>query len=143
MALRRAIMAQLGSFDTRLVRGHDAEYYERCMRHRLNMVYEPAALVYHKLGVERLNARHLRRMRLLRGRDKAFYFPWTGVLPVTLMPLGRYRRMLQAGGRWVVALALRRPFAERLHQELIVREDVSFWCHRLLIAVGVRDRYSS
>ena len=130
-AIRRPALERIGEFDVRMVRAQDTEYYWRCIRHGVTVVYEPRALAYHTLGSERMTPEHFRRWRRRTGYYHAYLIPWRKHHLLTLLPLGWYGRIFATAGRWLGAWMMRRPWGERFRLELSLREAGSMWLHRL------------
>ena len=131
MAIRRDVVRRIGGYDTRMLRAQDTEYYRRCINHGLAVVYEPAALVYHKIRAERMTPPNFRRWRHMTGYYHAYLLPWRKYHLVTIVPIAWYRETLGFAVGWVAAAAARRSWAERFRYELKLREQLSAWWHRL------------
>ena len=131
LAIRRDVVERVGGYDVRMIRAQDTEYYWRCIRQGLAVVYEPAALAYHTLGEDRMTPEHFRRWRHRTGYYHAYLVPWRKHHLLTIMPLPWYRKTLTMSVRWMRALATRRPWGERFREELRLREAWSVWLHRL------------
>ncbi len=131
MAIRREAMARVGGFDERMIRGQDSEYYERCLAAGLRIVYEPAAVVAHLIGPDRLTLQYLRQWRHRQGVFEARRIPWKPLHLITVMPLWRWAVSLRIIGRWVAATLLGRSWWQRFYCELKVREEAGVWGERL------------
>lgn len=131
MAIRRHAVERLGGWDVRLSFLQDTEYYRRAVDAGLRIVYEPAAVVSHKIGPERLTATYFRRRRRHAGVYWARGIPWSRRHLVTVMPLGRYRRTWGLTRDWVRSLLGGVPWWQRFHRELLLRDDLSVWWYRL------------
>ena len=131
MAIRREAVERVGGFDTRMVRGQDREYYERCAQEGLVLCYEPAALAYHLVGDDRLTPAYFRRWRARQGRYDAYLLDWRMSDLLTILPLWWYRDAGLAVGRLCRASWMRRPSWERFRQELVLRHALSVWLRRL------------
>lgn len=131
MAVRRTVVQRIGGFDVRMDRAEDTQYYEQCLRHGLNVVYEPAALAYHPVGADRMTAAHFRRWNDVTGYYHAYLVPWKPAHLLAIMPCWWYRQMLGFGMAWLRALASRRPWVDRFYYELRGRRHLSLWFHRL------------
>lgn len=130
MAIRREKAQQVGDFNVRLVRGQDAEYYDRWMERGLQVVYEPAALVYHKIGPDRLSVDYLRRWRHRQGYYNAYRVPWKSSHLLTVMPLWRGAVTVRVLGEWVRAVVTRQSWWTRFLWELKLRSELGVWAHR-------------
>ncbi len=78
MAVRREVVqrigglrADLGKLDGSLRTGEDHEFFLRMLRAGFSGVYEPTAVVHHRVGSERLERRYFRRWLHQNGRDVA------------------------------------------------------------------------
>ncbi len=78
MAVRREVVqrigglrADLGKLDGSLRTGEDHEFFLRMLRAELTGVYEPTAVVHHRVGTERLDRRYFRHWLHQNGRDVA------------------------------------------------------------------------
>ncbi len=131
MAIRRDVVQRIGGYDTRLVRAQDTEYYCRCIDHGLAVVYEPAALVYHKIRAERMTPQSFRRWRHMTGYYHAYLLPWHKTHLLTIMPLWRYQRTWQLLSIWLKRTLRGSPWWERFHFELLLREDLTIWRRRI------------
>jgi len=132
LAIRRAVVHQIGHYDSRIMgRAEDTEYYYRCVRHGLRVVYEPTALVYHKVWPERMTPEYLRWWHHTTGYYHAYVLPWSASHVLTVVPTDRYLLSFGLALRWGLALIIRRPWAERFYCELLLRLGFSAWLHRL------------
>lgn len=131
MAIRREATEQVGGFDPKMVRINDAEYYRRCVKRGLNVIYEPAALVHHKLGAERVTPTYFRQRYQTSGYYRAYLIPWRPAHLLTLLPLWWYRTTLRLAGRWTRHVVTRAPWVVWFADELRLRESLSLWFHRL------------
>ena len=131
MAIRREVIRKIGVYDTRMVRAQDTEYCRRCVRHGLKVAYEPAALVYHKIGVEKMHPAYFRRWRHMTGHFHAYLLPWSAVHLFTIVPMSWYRDVFQLTTAWLKSVVARRPWNQRFWYELKLRELFSIWLHRL------------
>lgn len=78
MAVRRSVVSyvgglhvDLGKLDGSLRTGEDHEFFLRMLHAGFSGVYEPAAVVHHRVGSERLHRRYFRRWLYQNGRDVA------------------------------------------------------------------------
>ena len=130
LAIRREVVARVGGFDIRLLRSQDTEYYQRCRRTGIRVVYEPGAVVRHKVGPERLTLKYLRIWRHRTGYYHAYLPPWRKYHLLTVLPLYWYRVLIDNAFRWVGSFVARRPWRERFIYELWLRNSFSQWLHR-------------
>ena len=101
LVIRRDATERIGGLDERLPFLQDTEYDPRAVRGGLAVVYEPAAVVYHKIGPERLVPRYFRRRRRQAGLYRALVMPWTRADLLTIAPLGLYARIARLAAGWV------------------------------------------
>jgi GT2 family glycosyltransferase len=78
MAVRRLVIrsvgglrADLGKLEGSLRTGEDHEFFLRMLQSGFRGVYEPTAVVHHRVGAERLDRRYFRRWLHQNGRDVA------------------------------------------------------------------------
>jgi len=77
MAFKRSVFLAEGGFDTRIGRfgaygsGEDQELVERLIQRGYQVVYEPAAVVLHRVDPSRMRKRYFRRWHFVAGRDRA------------------------------------------------------------------------
>ena len=98
MAVRREVFQRigglrpdLGKLDGSLQTGEDHEFFLRMLRAGFNGVYEPTAVVHHRVGAERLNRGYFRRWLHQNGRDVArLNRSYTQVQVPSLMRAPRY-----------------------------------------------------
>jgi glycosyltransferase involved in cell wall biosynthesis len=130
-AIRRNIYEQLGGFRTHLVCGEDTEYFYRCARRRLRIVYEPAVLAYHKIGGERLTPAYFRWRHHRNGYYHALLLPWRKYHLLTITPIEWYQEASKWVWRWLREVCAGHPWEERFICELRLRDRWSQWTHRL------------
>ncbi len=80
MSIKRALLVACGGFSTRLGRTgrnlislDETELFYRLNQQGIKVVYQPGALVYHRVEVERVTRRWLLRRSLADGRSKAIF----------------------------------------------------------------------
>ena len=95
IAVRREVVERLGGFDVRRLRGEDIELFNRYRREGVKVVYEPEAVVHHRVGKERLTPVYFRAWYEAAGRYRAYGMPWRPHHLITLMPLYGYRELLR------------------------------------------------
>jgi GT2 family glycosyltransferase len=77
LAIRRSVFIEIGGFDTALGRrglfggGEDREIQERLIRRGYKVVYDPTAIVRHRVEPYRMRKRYFRRWHLAAGKDRA------------------------------------------------------------------------
>ncbi len=131
LAIRKEAAQRVGGYDPLMVRAQDTEYYRRCVRHGLELVYEPQALAYHKLGGDRMTPDYFKRWRHRTGYYHMYLIPWRKYHVVTLLPMWWYRETFYFFTGWIRKTLTRRPWPERFGDELRLREAWSLWLHRV------------
>jgi GT2 family glycosyltransferase len=131
LAIRREAVQRLGGWDERLEYLQDTDYYRRAVRAGLNVVYEPEAVVYHKIGPERLTPRYFRRRRRKAGFYLARQAPWSARHLLTVMPWPLYAKIGRSAAGWVQCTLRGSPWWQRFQHELSLRESLGTWWHRL------------
>ena len=131
LAIRREAVERVGGYDVRMIRAQDTEYYHRCIRNGITVCYEPEAVVYHKLGGDRLTPDYFRRWRHRTGHYHAYLLPWRKHHLLTVVPITWYAETWSSLRSWVAKRLTRRPWEERFRDELRLREASSVWLHRL------------
>lgn len=131
MAFRRELFADIGHFDTALgptgrkvSMSEDTDFVVRALRRGYTVVYDPALVVHHRIGPERMRKPYFRKWRFdteearaahaaLPGRFKCLGVPWWG-----------WRHVGRAVTVWAIAAMLRR--ADAFQRELDVVETLGF-----------------
>jgi len=131
LAIRRDVIDRVGWWDVRMVRGQDTDYYRRCVRQGLAVVYEPTAVAYHKLGSDRMTLEYFKRWRHRVGYYHMYLVPWRKLHMLSVMPMWWYGQTFGYLIAWVRKWLTRRPWVERFGDELRLREAWSVWRHRL------------
>lgn len=122
MAVRREVVqrigglrADLGKLEGSLRTGEDHEFFLRMLRAGFTGIYEPTAVVHHRVGTERLDRRYFRQWLHQNGRDVALlnrrYAP-TDVPRLMGAPRYLWREAI-ADGAAVVSAAARGRRADR------------------------------
>jgi glycosyltransferase involved in cell wall biosynthesis len=69
MAVRRAVIEQIGTFDTelgrtgeKLIGGEECDFFERMYAHNMPIYYVPRAAIYHRIGKEKLTEQYTSRL---------------------------------------------------------------------------------
>jgi glycosyltransferase involved in cell wall biosynthesis len=120
MAVRRTVIEQigglrvdLGKLDGTLRTGEDHEFYLRMVHGGFRGLYEPTAVVHHRVGAERLTRDYFRRWLHQNGRDVARLdrvYPTTGRVPhLFRAPRYLWRQAANDGVAALTAAARRRP----------------------------------
>ncbi len=137
LAIRREAADRIGGYDVRMARSQDTEYYRRCLSKGLTVCYEPGAVVFHKIGSERMTPGYFRQWRHRTGFYNAAQLPWRPADRLTVMPLWWYRFMARIMAQWAGRVVARRPWLERFRLELILHEQFGVleyrmrtWLHR-------------
>ena len=133
MAIRRDVIDRVGLFDTRMLRGEDTDYYTRCVGQGLKVVYEPQAIVYHKIGADRTTPAYFRRWRRMTGSYHAYALPWRKYHLITVMPASWYRHTLGFAMGWLRKWITRRPWIERFQDEMKLHEHAGMLGRRLTL----------
>jgi hypothetical protein len=94
-------------------------------------VYEPSALVYHRIGQERLTPEFFRAWYGRMGYYNAISSPWQKYHLVTIVSVTWYREVLQTLAAWWRAGRSPAAFWERLGYECRLRQYAGQWWHRL------------
>lgn len=132
MAIRREVVRRLGPYATHVGQAQDTEYYLRCVRHGLKVVYEPAALTFHELDAERMTPERFRWFSHTAGYHNAYFQPpWKPVHLLTVLPVRWYLETLRIAAAWMLGSLTSRPWGERFCYELRLRLRFSLWLHRL------------
>jgi len=131
LMIRRDVVRRLGGWDTRLSYFQDTEYYRRAVAAGVRVAYEPAAVVHHKIGAERLTPKYFRRRRRHGGLYRAQQARWTRRHLLTVMPLGFYGSVWRSMVGWITCTLRRDPWWRRFQHELALREALSTWWYRL------------
>lgn len=116
MAFRREVFDRIGLFDTRLglqgtlrYGGEDTELVGRALAAGCRAVYDPAVLVWHRIGRDRMHIGYVSRVYFQRAEGEARVRSHVSRFALFGIPLGLYRMTAVRVGRWLTALALRRP----------------------------------
>ena len=131
MAVRREVIERVGPYDVRMRRADDTEFFFRCAEAGCRIVYEPAAVAYHKMRAERMTVPYIRAWHRREGRYHALLIPWKPLHLLTMMPLWRTADTLRRLAAWGRAVVRRRPWWERFCCELKLHEEAGVWLHRL------------
>ena len=95
------------------------------------MVYEPAAVVHHKIGAERLSFEHFRRRRRLGASYRAQRAGWQTRHWITVMPLRMHLAPWRAAVGWLGCWLAGDPRWRRFERELQWRDDLGVVLARL------------
>jgi hypothetical protein len=94
----------------------DTEVVERALAAGCRAVYDPAVVVWHRIGRDRMHIGYVSRVCFQRAEGEARLRPLVKRLALFGVPLGLYRMTALRVGRWLAAVALRRP--DRIHRWL-------------------------
>lgn len=130
-ALRRELLERYGGFDPRLGSGEDVELFRRLARHGVSVVYDPAAVLQHRVPKERVTPAALRRFYENRGWYRAYTSPWRAYQAVTVMPISWYANLVKLCWRWTTTIFNRRRAWEHLACECQLRANRVDFLHRL------------
>jgi len=131
LAITRKTIERAGCFDRRCYRSEDRELFQRYCRAGARIVYEPGAVVYHKVGRERLTPAYFRRWYDETGYYRAHAVEWKRHHALTLMPLYCYRDILRLAYQWARSTVMGETFWRRLTYECRLRASLSLARHRL------------
>jgi glucosyl-dolichyl phosphate glucuronosyltransferase len=116
MAFRREVFERAGLFDTRLgihgtlrYGGEDTDLVGRALAAGCRAVYDPAAVVWHRIGPDRMHIGYVSRVCFQRAEGEARLRSPVKRLALFGVPLGMYCMTALRVGRWLAAVALRRP----------------------------------
>lgn len=118
MAFRREVFDRVGVFDVRLgIRGsrryggEETDLVGRALAAGYRAVYDPALVVWHRIGSERMRIVYLSRLAFDRAEGEARVQPHVARPGLLGVPLGLYWSMAKRLGGWMTAVARRRPDA--------------------------------
>ncbi len=131
VAIRRDVVERVGGYDVRLARTQDTEYYQRCRRAGLTIVYEPTAVVQHQIGPERMTPAYFRQWRARTGYYHAYLHQWRKYHLLTIMPMSWYQVMGRWLARWVMSVVRFRPWQDRFVPEIMLRDYGQQFLHRV------------
>ncbi len=124
-ALRQASVSRYGGFDSTLGRrgarwvgGEDVELCQRWLARGACLVYEPAAVVQHKVNPERVSPAFLRRWFEDIGHTQAHQSPWKWHHRLSLLPAWEWGRLAGAATRYARARWIGSHEVTRLPAEL-------------------------
>ena len=131
IAVRREVLDRLGGFDERRIRGQDVELFTRYRDAGVKIVYEPSAVVYHKIDAQRLTPEHFRRWYWRTGYYRAHEIAWRPHHLLTLIPLYCYRELWRCTSKWWRTGSSPDTFWVRLGHECRARAWWSILIHRI------------
>jgi GT2 family glycosyltransferase len=117
--LRRDAVRALGGWDVKLRYYQDTDLLRRARAAGWAMAYEPAAVVRHKIGADRMTPEYFRRRRSAGAAYQAQLAGW------------RHRAPWVAAGRWILAVVRGEPWGRRFARELDLRDALRVWRARL------------
>ena len=137
-ALRRSIVARYGAFDpslgrrgSSLIGGEDFELFERWLKAGASIVYEPAAVVQHKVMPERVTPEFYRRWFEDIGYTQGHQLEWKWHYRLSLVPVWRWAKFVESGARYGWTRLASSDDASRLRAELWWLFQRSFLKERL------------
>ena len=131
IGVRRSVVERFGGFDIRRARGQDTELFERYDAAGVKIVYEPQALIHHKIGRNRLTSNAFRAWYDRQGFYRAYELAWRPHHLVTIMSLYCYQEWWSCIKRWWLAPRSPEAFWERLSYECKARAWLHVFLHRL------------
>ena len=137
-ALRCSSAARYGAFDpalgrrgSSLIGGEDVELFERWLAAGASIVYEPTAIVQHKVTPERVTPEFYQRWFTDIGYTQGHQMGWKWHYQVSIVPLWRWGTLAHAGARYAWTRLWPSTDAARLRAELWWRFQRSFLQERL------------
>jgi len=146
LGFRRAVFdahgmfrSELGRRGDSLVGGEDSEYYRRLLRSGATVMYEPAAVAFHKVERDRLSKDYLRRWFFEVGLTIGHLVDWRWYHRLSIAPFwvwskaaSAYLRHLKARARGAHERELVASELWRLQSAAILRERIAHWLPRSL-----------
>lgn len=136
MAFRRVVFDTIGGFDTTLGRmgeklysREEHDFIERALCARFNIVYDPALVVWHHVGADRMRKGYFRAWCFDNGEQEAFILGPVRGRSIVGIPLYSLRAMLVDMRDWLLALFGRDP--RTFVRETDVWRDIGFVWGRL------------
>ena len=124
MALRRELFDRVGGFDPRLgmigrrlFRSEESDLIERALRLGLTIAYDPALIVHHRIGTDRMRESYFRRLAFDSAHGDARVARVVAAPALFGAPLSAYRNAFAAFVSWLILRLRRRPGA--FDQELL------------------------
>ncbi len=123
MAFRRELFEAVGDFDPRrgvvggrLSRGEEIDLIRRALEKGFRIAYDPALVVLHRIGPDRMRRSYFRRLIFQDAKSKAQVDPRSSVRTFFGAPLRCYRGALTGLARWMglVLLGRKGAFAAEL-----------------------------
>ncbi len=131
VAIRREIAQRVGGYDVRMVRAQDTEYYLRCLKAGVAIVYEPSALVHHKVAADRMTPEYFRWWVRRSGYYHTYLMPWRKHHLLTLFSADWYADTLKVAWARLCARRDGIPKWKLFHYELVLLERWHHLVHRL------------
>mgnify|MGYP001569123278 CR=1 FL=1 len=139
--LRRASLERHGAFETSLGRrgqrwigGEDVELCRRWLRRGAHVVYEPAAIVQHKVEATRVTPAFYRRWFEDIGYTQAHQLDWKWHHRLSVLPAWRWKQLARAGANYARARVAPSSDEARFQAELwwlfqrsFMRERLDHW----------------
>ena len=137
-ALKRVSLAQFGMFDESLGRrgerwvgGEDLELCQRWLRLGAVVLYEPTAVVEHKVSPQRVTPEFYRRWFEDIGYTQAHQLDWKWHYSFSIVPVWRWGKLLYAGARFGWTRVVPSNETSRLRAEMWWRFQRSFLRERV------------
>jgi glycosyltransferase involved in cell wall biosynthesis len=141
-SLRRSSIEKFGIFNVTLGRraasligGEDAELFERWNRRDAVIYYEPAALMHHKVGADRVTPDFYRKWFIDIGYTQAHQTDWKWHHAVSILPAWRWKKLVETGIRYFRS-RIGASAAVRLQSELWWKFQASYLKERLVHWLG-------
>jgi glucosyl-dolichyl phosphate glucuronosyltransferase len=116
MAFRRQVFDTVGVFDprrglvgTRLYRGEEIELVQRALAAGYQAMYDPTAVVWHRIDARRMRLRYLSRLHFQRAEGETLVDAADRGRRLIGIPLSRCRVAARALRSWLAGAALQRP----------------------------------
>lgn len=137
-ALRASSVSRYGLFDvslgrrgSRWVGGEDFELFKCWLAQDAHLLYEPAAVVRHKVSAERVSPEFYRRWFEDIGYTQAHQLDWKWHYRLSVVPAWRWGKLVAAGAQYGWTRVVPSGEASRLRAELWWRFQRSFLRERL------------
>jgi len=141
MAFRRKVFETCGDFRTDLGRkgnsligGEDREFFERIAAGGFKIYYEPSAVVFHRVELDRLSQKFYRKWYYDIGRTFGHMVPWRWHHAVMIAPVWVWKKYFQSLGAYVRARMPGGSEGDRFKSEIwlrhhwgVLRERIVHW----------------
>ncbi len=138
MAFRKKVFEKIGKFRTDLgpcpgseTRSEDTEFGYRALQAGQHLWYEPSAVVYHSLPLQRMQKKYFLAWWYDKARAdiRAFGVAKGTKLYIAGVPVYFFRRLGRWGLQWITAISPKRRFSYKVKVWMLVGEIIE--CHRL------------